>query len=193
MNGIEKITGRILDDARAQAETVVAAARQQADELALRLEQQADQLQRQLEQRGEEKARQQEQRLVSAAQSEGCRRLLAARQDMVEQVYALALEQLCSMPREEYIRVLVQLLQKASSSGKEQAVFSEKDREAGLAAVEEVNRITGKCLTVAPQPGEMAGGFLLVDRNTQVNCTFETLVRLQKGETASAVANMLFA
>ena len=31
------------------------------------------------------------------------------------------------------------------------------------------------------------------DKNVEVNCTFETLVRLQKAETAGTVAKMLFA
>ena len=36
------------------------------------------------------------------------------------------------------------------------------------------------------------GGFILRSGNVEVNCTFDTLVRLQKAETAGAVAKKLF-
>ena len=39
----------------------------------------------------------------------------------------------------------------------------------------------------------ISGGFILKDKNVEVNCTFDTLVRLQKADTAGAVAKMLFA
>lgn len=192
MNGIEKITGRILDDARAQREAALAQAQQQAQQIAQQSSQQAQQRRQQLEQQALQTARQQEQRLVSSARMDAQRQLLGVKQELVEQAYDLALQKLCSLPREEYIRVLAQLLDKASSTGTEQAVFSARDRQVGQQAVDEVNRSRGKHLTVAEQTGEMAGGFLLLDKNTRVNCTFETLVRLNKSETAAAVANMLF-
>ena len=36
------------------------------------------------------------------------------------------------------------------------------------------------------------GGFVLKNGSVEVNCTFDTLVRLQKAETAGAVAAKLF-
>lgn len=39
----------------------------------------------------------------------------------------------------------------------------------------------------------MRGGFILSDGAIEVNCSFETLVRLQRGVIAGEVANVLFA
>lgn len=47
-------------------------------------------------------------------------------------------------------------------------------------------------LTLSQETRPMRGGFVLRDQNVEVNCTFETLVRLQKAETAGTVAKMLF-
>ena len=47
-------------------------------------------------------------------------------------------------------------------------------------------------LTLAPETRPIQGGFLLVDGSVEVNGTFETLVRFQKGTMASEVAKILF-
>lgn len=47
-------------------------------------------------------------------------------------------------------------------------------------------------LTLSQETRPMRGGFILKNQNVEVNCTFETLVRLQKAETAGAVAKQLF-
>ena len=44
----------------------------------------------------------------------------------------------------------------------------------------------------APETRPIQGGFLLVDGSVEVNGTFETLVRFQKGTMASEVAKILF-
>ncbi|MEG1658543.1 MAG: V-type ATP synthase subunit E [Oscillibacter sp.] len=47
-------------------------------------------------------------------------------------------------------------------------------------------------LTLSPETRPLKGGFILSSGNVEVNCTFDTLVRLQKAETAGAVAKHLF-
>ena len=112
---------------------------------------------------------------------------------MIDKTYALALETLCAMPEDQYTAVLAELLVAASSSGTEEAVFSAKDQKVGKAAVEQANAASGKQLKVASETQDISGGFILKDKNVEVNCTFETLVRLQKADTAGTVAKMLFA
>ena len=144
--------------------------------------------------RNEKNAAEREERLVSAAQMEARKVLLAAKQEMVEKAYIQALDKLCAMPEEQYVAVLAGLLVKASSNGKEEAVFSKEDRErVGKAAVAKANELSGKQLRLSEETQPIRGGFILKDKNVEVNCTFETLVRLQKAETAGAVVKKLFA
>ena len=46
-------------------------------------------------------------------------------------------------------------------------------------AVEKANAASGKHLTLAKDAAPIRGGFILRDRNVEVNCAFETLVRLR--------------
>ena len=65
------------------------------------------------------------------------------------------------------------------------------DAEKIFAAVAKANK-DGRKLTLSKETRDISGGFILKDGNVEVNCTFDTLVRLQKAETAGAVAKKLF-
>ena len=193
MNGIEKITQRIAAQAQAEIDGVLEQARDEAARITASYRAQAEAEARELNAKNEKAAAEREERLVSAAQMEARKRQLAAKQEMLEKAYILALDKLCAMPEEQYTAVLAELLVRASSSGKEEAVFSQADRQrVGKAAVEEANRRSGKQLLLSEETQPIRGGFILKDRNVEVNCTFETLVRLQKTETAGAVVKKLF-
>lgn len=194
MNGIEKITQRIESDAQAEIDRILSEARDEAARITASYRAQADEEARDLEAKNEKAAAEQEERLVSAAQMKARKVQLAAKQEMVEKAYVQALDKLCAMPQEQYVSVLANLLVEASSNGKEEAVFSKEDRErVGKAAVAKANELSGKQLRLSEETQPIRGGFILKDKNVEVNCTFETLVRLQKAETAGAVVKTLFA
>ena len=194
MNGIEKITQRIASDAQAEIDRILGDARDEAARITANYRAQADAEAQELADKNERAAAEQEERLISAAQMKASRLQLAAKQEMVEKAYIQALDKLCAMPKEQYVDVLAKLLVEASSNGKEEAVFSKEDREqAGKAAVEKANQLSGKQLRLSEETQPIRGGFILKDKNVEVNCTFETLVRLQKAETAGAVVKTLFA
>lgn len=194
MNGIEKITDRISTEARAEAARVLEEAQGQAARITAKYQAQADAESEELASRNRKAAAEREERLVSMAQMESRKTALAAKQEMVEQAYALALEQLRAMPEEQYVEVLAGLLAQASSTGKEEVILSPADRDkVGKAAVDRANRqLSGGALKLAKETRPIRGGFILKDANVEVNCTFDTLVRLQKAETAGTVAKKLF-
>jgi V/A-type H+-transporting ATPase subunit E len=192
MNGIEKITQRIQTDAQAEIDQILGSAREEAARITARYKTQADAEAAELAAKNEKAAAEREERLVSVAQMEARKTTLAAKQEMVEQVYQLALKKLCSMPQDKYVNVLADLLTEASSTGREEVIFSAADREkVGKDAVEKANG-GGKKLTISKETRDIPGGFILKDENVEVNCTFDTLVRLQKAETAGAVVKKLF-
>jgi len=194
MNGIEKITQRITADAQAEIDRVLGAAKEEAAQITARMTAEADAVAAELAAKNEKSAAEHEERLVSAAQMEARKVQLAAKQEMLEKAYELALEKLCAMPAEQYVAVLADLMVKASSTGTEAVIFSAEDREkVGKAAVEKANAASGKQMVLSDETQPIKGGFILKDQNVEVNCTFETLVRLQKAETAGAVAKKLFA
>ena len=195
MNGIEKLTQQITADAQAEIDAILAEAREKADAITADYARQAEKAAADRLAKGEEAAAQREERLIAMADMEGRKELLAAKQEMVSRAFDQALEQLCSLPDEEYMAMLTKLAVTASTSGKEQLIFSPKDRaRVGKAVVIAANEaLKDGRLTLSEQTRPMAGGFVLSDGAIEVNCTFETLVRLQRGAIAGEVAGVLFA
>ena len=194
MNGIERITQRISADAQAEMDRVLGEARAEAEKITAKYQAQAAAEAADLDARNKKAAAEREERLAGTAQMEARKAALAAKQEMVEKAYDLALQKLCSLPEEKYTAVLAELLVRASSTGKEEVIFpGAARRKVGKAAVEKANQEGGKNLTLSGETRSIPGGFILRSGSVEVNCAFDTLVRLQKAETAGDVVKKLFA
>lgn len=194
MNGIEKITGRIASDAAQEIESIQAEARRQAEEITARYAEQAKQESQELLERGRRSAEERVERLASVAQLEARKLELAAKQEMLSKAYDKALEQLLNLPDQEYTALLADLAVKASSTGQEAVILSQKDRTRfGKQVVTLANekRKDGR-LTLSGETRSIQGGLVLSDGDVEVNCTFETLVRLQRGELDREISKLLF-
>lgn len=227
MNGIEKITQRMEDDAQREINEVLTAARAQADEITRRSREQADKESAAIVARGESAAAEREKRLESMAEMESRKLVLAAKQEVLDEAFTMALEKLCTLPDEEYIELLAALAVKAARTGREKVIFSQKDRNrVGKAVVTKANDalarkvapklpgdltdtragaildkvVTGASailagtgmLTLAEETRPIKGGIVLSDGDVETNCTFETLVRLQRENISGEVAKVLF-
>ena len=194
MDGIEKITGRIAADGEKEADAILTEARRQAGEITARFEAQARKESADIVDRGRRAADERVERLAGVARLDARKLELAAKQEMLSKAYDLALEKLVNLPDKEYVNLLADLAVKASSTGREAVIFSQKDRARyGKAVVTQANEKLGDGhLTMSEQSSPIQGGLILSDGDVEVNCTFETLVRLQRGEMDREVAKVLF-
>ena len=194
MKGIERITERIGADVQAEIDGVLGKAQAKADEIRTGYEAQAAKARAEAESRSRRAAQDREARLVDAAEMDRRKLLLSAKQEMVGKAFDLALEKLCAMPDDQYTAVTAGMLVQAAPNGTGTVYFPEGKAAVGAEAVKQANALLGEKgkLTLSPEDRPIRGGFLLVDGNVEVNGTFETLVRFQKGTMASEVAKILF-
>lgn len=226
MEGIEKITAKIAQDAQAEIDKLTAETEAKIQDIRTNAAAQAQQEANEIVEKGRMAASERLERLSSAAQMERRKLELAAKQEVLGEAFDLALEKLCTLPEKEYIDLLTRLALEASSSGKEQLIFSQKDRSTvGKQVVMAVNDalikerapalppevaksrvgslmdklvhnttaiVTGAGLTLAEQTRDIRGGFIMVDGDVEINCAFETLVRLQREKLEKKVAGALF-
>lgn len=205
MNGIEKITGQIDADVQKEIDAALDQARAQAQEIEARYASQAEAQAEAIRRKGEQDAALRQERLVDVAKLEARKTLLAAKQDMVGQAFDLALKKLLELPDQEYIALLAKLAVAASRTGREQVIFSQKDRSRyGKQAVTMANEMLAKkagpraaesagMLTLAEEARPMAGGLILRDGRVETNCSFEVLIHLQRDALSAEVARALFA
>lgn len=227
MEGIEKITAKIAQDAQAEIAELMAQTDEKVRAIRESAQAQAQQEANEIVERGRNAAGERLERLRSASQMERRKLELAAKQEVLNETFELALEKLCSLPEQEYIDLLTKLALEASSSGREQLIFSPKDRsrvgkqvvlavnealvkEHAPSLPEEVSKtkvgafldkvvhnttslVTGAgMLTLSEETREIRGGFIMVDGDVEINCAFETLVRLQREQMEKKVAEALF-
>ena len=195
MNGIEKITARINEDSKKEIDAILAEARAKADEITAKAKAEAQAVGEEVLAQGRRAAAEREDRLASTAQMECRKAVLAAKQDVIEEAFDQAHKQLLALPQEKYIALLADLAVQASVTGKEKLIFSAPDRArvgkaVAAAASEKIG--SGAALTLAEETRPMDGGFILSDGAGEVNCTFDTLIRLQRGALSGEVAKVLF-
>jgi len=111
----------------------------------------------------------------------------------IAETYDRALEILCSMPREEYLSLLVHLLKAAGGKGDEKIALSAKDRdEMGETLVERANKELNAHYTLAGEAADIRAGLVLISEECDVNCSFETLLALSREKTERGAAKLLF-
>lgn len=227
MEGIEKITEKIRQDAQAEADRLRAETDAKVQAIRQEAQAQAEKERADILARGKRAADERLERLSSAAQMERRKLELAAKQQVVSEAFDLALDKLCALPEADYVALLTHLVLEASTTGREQLVFSPKDRarvgkQVVVAANEalvkgsvpdlpeaisgtKVGALLGKVvhstaamvtgnglLTLSEETRPMRGGFVLVDGKVEVNCAFETLIRLRREALEKDVAHTLF-
>lgn len=185
MNGLDKITARIAADAQAQADAILSEGKAQARAITQSWEEKARAESRAILAQGERAAKERLERLDSMAQMEGCRLLLSAKQEMLSQAFDAALEKLLSLPQEEYVELLAKLCVKASSTGREELIFSPADKaKIGTKVAARANELLAKA--VAPKLPEAATqGKLGAVLETTVN----TVTAIAKGTAMLTVAD----
>ncbi|MBQ1351434.1 MAG: V-type ATP synthase subunit E [Oscillospiraceae bacterium] len=198
MDGIETITARILQDNEAEIRKLTEQSQAQAAEIEARYAAEATALSEEILRKGKRAAEDRKERLSGAAQIEIKKNVLAMKQSLLEQAFQRALSTLTSLPEDEYAALLVNLAVSNTRIGQEQLIFSQADRTrygkkvvtAANSRLEQAGR-TAK-LTLSETVRSMKGGLILRDGQVEVNCTFETILRLMRRDSAHQVAALLF-
>ena len=193
MNGMEKITARMKEDAARSLSELNA---QTEQELRRIREESAARAEKERETAGGHAhlaAQERYERLCSAAEMETRKLTLSAKQKVLAETYDRALEILCSMPREQYLSLLVRLLKAAGGKGNEKIALSAKDRdEIGETLVERANKELNAHYTLAGEAADIRAGLVLISEECDVNCSFETLLALSREKTERGAAKLLF-
>ena len=197
MEGIEKITARIIEDAEREIAQMQQENEKRINALTAEAQSAAEQESLELLTRGRRAAEERRERLSSSAAVE-CRKMeLAAKQELLNEAFAVAVEELCHLPREKYLALIASLAAEVAEGGEEMILSPQDASEIGSEVVLLANtalREAGKPgkLTLSAEPRSSPGGFILSHGDVELNCAFDTLVRLQREKLEKEVAAILF-
>lgn len=197
MNNVEKITGRILEDARKEAALLQEDARKQAAAIAAEAAEEAGALTDRMAEASRQDARIRKERLESAAGLEARKMVLRQKQTLVDDAFRRAEEQLTSLSGEAYVQFLAALAAKAAPGGRGEILLNEKDRaEWGGEVVSRANALLAEtgvdaALTLGAETRDISGGLILAEGKVEINCSVKVLVSALREPMAGRIAALL--
>ncbi len=194
MNGIEKITNRITQDAQAEIQARMTQAQEEADRILSDCKKQADQIRAQILETGQKELAAHRARLNSMNKLDERKAVLAAKQAVIDEAFEGAVERLCALPEEKMVSLLSRLIATHAQQGDEEVILAPDQRETyGQKVIVQANELLqGGSLTLGPGDPEIQGGCILRRGAVDVNCTFAMLTRQLRSELSGKVAELLF-
>ena len=193
MKGTEKIIAHIEADAKAQADVILAEAREKCAAVKAKYDEQAARLYSDKIRDGVKACQDQEDSALRISRMEARKSVLAVKQEMVEKSFDLATRQIVSLPDDQYVAFLEDLVKKAGPAGDEEIILNAADRaRIGEALVKAVNA-GGAKMKLSKETRDLIGGLILRRGSIETNCSVELLVELCRGELSAKLADVLFA
>lgn len=198
MNGIEKISARILADAESEAAAIRAQAEEKAALIRADYDRRIESEQQRLTAEAQAEGAKQLERDQGAARMAARRQLLETKQSLVDAAFRQAEQQLLSLPTAEYTKLCAQLAARASTSGSEELIFCAEDRaRVGQAVAEQANALLQKAgkaakLTLSAETRPLRGGVVLKDGLVETNCSIGTMISGLRPALSGKVAACLF-
>ena len=194
MSGIDKITEKILDQARLQAENRIIYAKETSEKAEESLKKRFDRTleyeRKKAVDEGEEAAK----RVIANVKLEGRKKKLSVRQDAVNSVFNKAVEKIASMPEKEYVSFMAGLALSVLTDGSNELILNKRDRETVsdkiLKAV--VEKSPGFSVIVSEDTISCAGGLVVRNGFIQTNLTLESIFRLEREKLEADVVELIF-
>lgn len=197
MEGIEKITGRILETTDREIQGILERTENELENIKTSFEAICASARQEILDGAEAEGRARAARAERAAALEHKKAVLKTKQDMLDAAYRRAEDALRELDEKRYEGLLCALVLRESRGG-EALCFNARDRaRLGKTVVVEANRRLEEAgrpagLTLSQETRDMAGGVVLLDGRVEVNCSFEVLLREERERGALEVSKILF-
>jgi V/A-type H+-transporting ATPase subunit E len=198
MSGIDKITERIRSEADSKSAQALAEAEFEAKKTIKSFEDEAAKQTREIVRRGMVQADERKERLAGVAELEARKNVLAAKQEVLDDVFGRAAEAVVALPDKKYISLLAKLATRSSRTGTERILLSENDfsrfGDKVIAAANAEQASLGKpaLLTLSDITADIDGGLIVKEGDVEVNCAIKTIVHFMREKISAEVADILF-
>ena len=221
INGLNKITDKILSESQEKANKILADAKAECDRINAEYAERADKIRSEISTEAEKGGMEYVARIRSTAATSKRNLLLQTKSDLIDGVFESVLEQTRNLELAKYNEILIGLLSAAlleqieseetsrTLYGEEEALapesyeilFNQRDRDrCGKLVIEGVQKhLAGKVsaeklsrLTLATQTVNIDGGLILRCGNVESNCSLSILFAQLRESLESEVARTLF-
>ncbi len=190
--GIDKISEKIIADAKERAVAIQKDAEQKAADLIANGESLIKQKADAIINKAELEASDIERRQTATTDLEMRKRVLGAKRSAIEVVFDKAKDALPGMPEKEYAELMERLLINCASVGQGALTLSQRDggSPAYVAAAEK--KLAPVKFKIAGEASGISGGFIFRMDGMEIDCSLENLVQRCAGDLESGVSRILF-
>jgi len=195
MNG-NQIIDFILSDARRQADEIVRQVNEQRALQASALDREMAAFDQETERLAREAAESRKSQLLAAARMQNGRQILAAKGQILDQLFARVKERIEKLPDNEYLDLIRKLLHKTVQTGQEEVVVGKNETRINAAFLNKLNvellwQAKGG-LKLSQHREDIGGGFVLVAGKVRINSSTDVMVNQLRDKMEMELATELF-
>lgn len=193
MSNVKNITSKILKDAEAGKENILAAAEEEKNKILSKKASAANEISQEILQKAEADAKSKKERVISSAKLKVRNNKLAAKQEIIDEVFEKSINKLTELSKEQFLNFVKNSILSMNLTGKQTLILN----ETGLkfvddSFIDELNKEAKATIALSKTAGNFKGGFILENNGIEINSTYEALVSSLRDELEFEVAKVLF-
>ena len=193
MSGIDKIIHEIESNTDRSCDTILGTARQKADKIISDAQNEAKKIVEDGKEHTALRVADIKKRGESAADLEEKRVMLSAKQSIISQMLQKGLDQVKSLPDDEYFALIVQMIGKYSLSEDGVILFGEKDKKRLPSDImDRINDSAKGKITLSDENAEIDAGFILRYGGIEQNCSFDAIFASEAENLSDRAGRLLF-
>ena len=193
MSNVKNMTSKILKDAEAGKENILAAAEEEKNKILSKKVSSANEIAQEILEKAEVEAKSKKERVISSAKLKVRNNKLAAKQEIIDEVFEKSIDKLTKLSKEDFLNFVKNAISSMNLSGKQNLVLNKKGLEfVDSAFIDELNSKVDAKITLSETVGNFKGGFILENNGIEINSTYEALVSSLRDELEFEVAKVLF-
>lgn len=193
MSNVKNITSKILKDAEAGKENILATAEEEKNKILSKKVSSANEIAQEILEKAEVEAKSKKERVISSAKLKVRNNKLAAKQEIIDEVFEKSIDELTKLSKEDFLNFVKNTIVSMNLSGKQNLILNEEGLKfVDAAFIDELNKSVNAQITLSETAGNFKGGFILENNGIEINSTYEALVSSLRDELEFEVAKVLF-
>jgi len=198
MAGVEKIKEKILLDTQVKVEEIIDNANNQAQLIIEEANELAARKSNEISQKASYDAADRKRIVNSMVELDMRKNILAAKQEVIEKIFQIAVEKLNTMESSKYEETLSEMIFQAVKTGDEELIMSESSaKKISSSFIEKINQKLAQRkqkgnLKLYEEKGKEYGGFIIKSSGVEINNSFEAILRMNRDDLEPKIAELLF-
>ncbi len=190
---LEKITERIIEDAREAADRVLRKGEEDAQRVRVRYKKKAKGFEERAMKEAEALAEAKRSQMIHTAQRLARNQILALKQDWIDRVFSEVKRDVLEMPKREYLTFLVNLVKKANLEGNEEIGLAHRDLALRKRLDNELRQEFPGChFMLLESPFPIEAGIVVKKGQMFLNASIDAVLNELRGQMEREIVDILF-